>query len=84
MTPAEQIANPQNYNIYMMAVMFILLLITTYVGPGHGTRTFLLDVAGAFICWMSYVSGVLWLALAMAFLCGVMTYHLCLKIKESF
>lgn len=32
----EQIANPQNYNLYMMAVMFILLVITTYVGPGHG------------------------------------------------
>jgi len=79
----EQIANPQNYNLYMMAVMFILLVITTYVGPGHGSRTFLMDVAAGFICWMAYSTGVYWLALVMAWICGIITYHFFRRIFDN-
>lgn len=74
MTPDT--VNFNNVNIYMLAVMFFLLVLTTYVGPGQGSRTLLMLCAAGFIGWMALGSGVIWLALVMAFVCGVFAYHL--------
>lgn len=64
-----------NINLWMMIGMFILLVATTWMGPGRATRGFLLVVGAAFLTWLAYMSASYLAAVGMAFVLGLLFFY---------
>lgn len=61
-------------NLWLMIGMFILLVITTWMGPGKKTRAFLLVVGAAFLTFIAYAMQAMITAIGMGVVLGFLLF----------